>query len=210
MYRIAIDQAWPFSIDQLATWSSDGELVAPFLAERFERFLKDSGFTTGEIRAALRPQIDATGWRGWPIPQVHARLQALSSVRDRSDFEQLADLVKRVDNILQKSGKTFKEAAKDSSSFVEQAAAALALHQSLDTADGRLNKLVEDRDFLGVIDLLAEFVTPVESFFDDVLVVDKNDSGATASRGKLIQHLFELLTRCFDVRELAGDAQQKR
>jgi len=210
LYRIALDQGWPFSVNQLASWSSDGELVAPFLADRFERFLKDVGFSSGEIRAALRPQIDAAGWRQWPLPQIDARLKALSSVRDRNDFEQLADLVKRVDNILQKNGPTFKKAAADGASFVEGAAAALALRGAVDAADGRLDELIDNRDFMGVIDLLAEFVTPVESFFADVLVVDKQDSGATASRGQLIERLFELLTRCFDVRELAGQAQKKR
>jgi glycyl-tRNA synthetase beta subunit len=53
-------------------------------------------------------------------------------------------------------------------------------------------------------------VPPVSKFFDDVLVLDPNDAAATMSRCRLLAHLRSTVTRDFDIRELAGQADAKR
>jgi glycyl-tRNA synthetase beta subunit len=69
--------------------------------------------------------------------------------------------------------------------------------------------LVGEQSYAAVVDLLAGYVEPVEQFFVDVLVVDKENPAATLARRDLIQSLHDLLTGCFDLRELAGQATKR-
>ena len=59
-----------------------------------------------------------------------------------------------------------------------------------------------------IVDRLAGYVEPVEQFFVEVLVVDKENPAATLARRDLLRSLHDLLTRCFDLRELAGQAER--
>ena len=60
-----------------------------------------------------------------------------------------------------------------------------------------------------MIDILAAFVDPVERFFTDVLVLDPKNPKATLQRRELLAQLSGVLTRCFDIRELAGQAERR-
>jgi glycyl-tRNA synthetase beta subunit len=68
----------------------------------------------------------------------------------------------------------------------------------------------ERSDFGAVVDLLAQLIPPVAKFFDDVLVLDPNNPGATYARCTLLANLRSTVTRDFDIRELAGQADAKR
>ena len=59
-----------------------------------------------------------------------------------------------------------------------------------------------------MIDSLAEFVAPVGRFFDDVLVNDSDRPDETHHRGEMLRRLGAMLTRYFDLRELAGQADR--
>ena len=67
----------------------------------------------------------------------------------------------------------------------------------------------EQRAYGRVIDRLAVLIEPVERFFNDVLVINENDAVATCRRVELLGRLRSLLTRYFDIRELAGQADRK-
>ena len=140
-----------------------------------------------------------------------ARLESMAGVRDRGDFEPLADPTKRVDNILTKGAAAFtkaEEAAK-ASEFEEDQAAAIRLRKKIDADSPELDRLIGEQSYAAVIDLLAAYVEPVEQFFVDALVVDEDDPAATLARRDLLRSLHDVLTRCFDLRELAGQAVRK-
>jgi glycyl-tRNA synthetase beta subunit len=73
----------------------------------------------------------------------------------------------------------------------------------------RLVQLERERRYGAVVDLLAEFVGPVEQFFADVLVIDPGAPQAMVARQTLLDELRGVLTRCFDIRELAGQAERR-
>lgn len=211
VFRIVGDAGWDLSVNGLAELCSGGEPVAGFFAERFKHYLRETGATPNEIRSVSRPEIDPAEWRDWPIADVAARLESIAGVRDRGDFEQLADLTKRVDNILTKGAAAFtkaEEAAK-ASEFEEDQAAAIRLRKKIDADSPELDRLIGEQSYAAVIDLLAAYVEPVEQFFVDALVVDEDDPAATLARRDLLRSLHDVLTRCFDLRELAGQAVRK-
>ena len=55
----------------------------------------------------------------------------------------------------------------------------------------------------------AFFIDPVERFFVDCLVLDPQHPETSARRLGLLARLRELLTRDFDIRELAGSAGRR-
>ena len=50
---------------------------------------------------------------------------------------------------------------------------------------------------------------PVATFFDEVLVLDPGNPPATRYRRELLSRLRAVLTRYFDLRELAGQADRR-
>ena len=208
VFRIVGDRDWDLSVRALSELCKGDEALGDFLAERLVRFWADGGWAATEIRAVTRDQIDATGWRAWRLADIEARLAAIARVRERVDFEQLADLTKRVDNILTKGREAFESAAAEARAvdFTEDQPSALALAEMLAGNGDVLDRYIEDRRYNDVVDLLAGFVEPVEVFFDNVLVVDPANPAATLGRRDLLAALREWLTRCFDIRELAGQA----
>jgi len=141
-----------------------------------------------------------------------SRLEVLGSLRSRTDFRRLVELTKRVDNILEKQphGVEPAMAAGAPFAFQEYHPSALALGQAHDAVRMKIVAASEAHDFPTVIEHVSTLIEPVSRFFDDVLVLDPNDSAATRSRCELLARVRGTVTRDFDIRELAGQADGKR
>jgi len=212
IFRIAIDRQWALSLNDLFELLGQRSEPFDFLVRQFQNHLKDIGFSANEVQAVLRPQISATEALTWQLHDVVARLLALEVVRSRPDFEHLVDLTKRVDNILSKDSESTRAALQhdgDRGAYREEHAAALRLESMTEEYGGRLAGSANTRDYAAVVELLARFVEPVEVFFDQVLVLDPENPPATRHRRELLSRLREVLTRYFDLRELAGQADRR-
>lgn len=212
VFRVALERDWPVSLRQLATLGGGGEACLGFLLERLQNFLRERGATANEIQAVLRPRVDPEAALDWDLPDIGARLAAIGTVRQRPDFALLADLTKRVDNILNKGREILEAACREAGGpdgFAEDKPAALRLADLTSRNSERIDERARARDYRAVVDLLAEFVEPVERFFVDVLVLDPKNPKATLHRKELLAQLGGALTRCFDIRELAGQAERR-
>jgi len=181
-----------------------------FLSERLEACFRELGFSTSEIRAVLRPSSGESASLGWPLADVRARLEAIARVRGREDFRKLVSLTARVNNILTKNSEERLGLADAASpDYVESAEAACSLHERVERAEIWFAAYVQARNYAAIVDELAEFIEPVERFFVDCLVIDPADPSASAWRFRLLARLRGLLTRYFDIRELAGEAERR-
>ena len=205
VFRILSERAWPLSMSDLSELTGQSEKVATFLEERLSHWLVDRGYTPNEIEAVRRKKVSATEFDTWSMQEILKRLEAVATVRGRDDFSKLVELVKRVDNILVKQGESGP-----ASSFEESHASALALKKEHDARLPRILAASTANDFPVVIEEIAGLVTPVAKFFDDVLVLDPHNPGATRARCELLQSVRTAVTRDFDIRELAGQAEAKR
>ena len=209
-FRILLDRGWTLDLRAAsAATGSDGDgrvELETFLAERLEKFFRDRGATANEVRAVLR----ATRGEGDTVafdralPEIERRLSALRAVRGREDFAHLVELVKRVDNIAQKNAAYLESIADEPEPDVEGAAA--ALRDALTREDEAMHSREARGDYVAVIESIARLVEPTAAFFDDVLVIDKERPSKTRARYELLRDLKRSLTRCFDVRELSGEA----
>jgi len=210
IFRILAERRWPLSMADLQEIAGMDDGGRAFMLDRLQNYLREAGATANEVKAVLRPRVDASEALHWRLYDILDRLQAIGTVRKRADFALLADLTKRVDNILTK-GQAMFEAAESAAAegFEEDKSAALALREMIDRYSGEIAECAAAGEYQKVIDILGEFIEPVERFFTDVLVLDPDNPGATLNRKKLLTQLSGVLTRCFDIRELAGQAERR-
>ncbi len=213
MWRIILESNWALSVADLHRLSSGSDELPAFLADRLASFLRERGYTANEILSVFRPRVSPEEAVERSLPDLVARLDSIRTVRARSDFAHLVDLTKRVDNILTKGVSDFEACADQvggHAGYEEQQAPARDLWEMVEGSVERIESEAESKRYDEVIEILSEFVDPVDRFFVDVLVVDPGNPRATLYRKELLTRLRGVLTRCFDIRELAGQAEGRK
>jgi glycyl-tRNA synthetase beta chain len=203
--RILVERGWPVTMAELADWSGQDAKFGDFLGDRLTHWLADRGFSVNEIDAVRRPRVRPGDFDRWPISHILARLDVVRTLRGRADFAKLVELTKRVDNILAHApeGSTPKD-------FAETHDSAIALQNAHGGVKPLILSAAAANDFPAVLTQLSRLVAPVATFFDDVLVLDPKNPDATRSRCALLASVRDTVTRDFDIRELAGQADSNR
>jgi glycyl-tRNA synthetase beta chain len=165
-----------------------------FVFERFSGYLKELGFSTLEIDAVL-------SLRPVQLSQVPHQLEAVKAFRVLPEAESLAVANKRVANILKQAaskGESYSNA--DRETLKEPAE--IALFDVLKTVSGKANALLERRDYTGYLKSFAVLKTPVDAFFDSVMVMVEQDA-LRKNRLALLTDLREAMNRIADISKLA-------
>ena len=114
------------------------------------------------------------------------------------EAESLASANKRIGNILKKADSSASPA--DSALFVETAEKALAKKVMQIGPD--VEKRFGANDYAGTLKLLAQMKEPVDTFFNDVMVMAE-DPKLRANRIALLRELHGLMNRVADISKLA-------
>jgi len=143
------------------------DAVFEFMAERVQHLLERRGVKYDEVRAVMPASKVALKPK-----EMLRRAEALAQARQSKEFEALAVLFKRVKNIT----KDFKATEATPSGWAAIRAALtepseLALLAELEQRWGKIQKALEDRQFLDAMNHLAPLHGPVDKFFTDVLVM---------------------------------------
>jgi len=205
VFRILAERAWPLTLADLAGWAGHDVRFRAFQSDRLNNWLLDRGFSANEIEAVRRPKITPDAFDQWSIGEMLKRLDAVGTLRGRPDFAKLVELTKRVDNILANAPETAPPPG-----YTEGHESALALERTLEALRPRILAASAANDFQTLIEHLRGLVDPVAKFFDDVLVLDPKNPGATWWRCELLAAIRATVTRDFDIRELAGQADSNR
>ncbi len=205
VFRILVERGWPTTMGDLIGWSGDDSKFGEFLGDRLTHWLADRGFSVNEIDAVRRPRVRPGDFDRWPISLILARLDVVRTLRGRADFAKLVELTKRVDNILAHTPE-----GPAPSGFAETHDSAIALEKVHDGVKPLILTASAANDFPAVLTQLSLLVAPVATFFDDVLVLDPGNPAATRSRCALLSRVRDTVTRDFDIRELAGQADSNR
>ena len=196
---ILLDRGWRASLSDLVAGAGKSlkgmndkirDQVLEFLKTRLRGLLVEAQLAADCVDAALAAGFDV-------VVDARARAQALSGLRARADFEPLGAAFKRVANILK--GQSI-DRAPDPAAFVE--GEEKALWQSFGEIEGRVATRLEDGDYAGALQVLAELKGPVDRFFDKVLVMDK-DERVKANRLALLGRINATFTRIADFRQLS-------
>ena len=148
--------------DKLDTSSSARE-VFDFILERLRGYFVDQGVEPDTFESVLN--IKPTR-----LLDFSDRIQAVQKFRSLPEADSLAAANKRINNILKKAEKL--DSNIDSELFSE--AAEHELYKQLTSAENMAAPKFESRHYAEALTDLAQLRSPIDTFFDDVMVMDEN------------------------------------
>jgi glycyl-tRNA synthetase beta chain len=202
--RILVERELPLSVyDLVKSAFADyrgrvGEatnFLETFIFERLAGYCRDLGYTTLEVDAvvSLRPAL---------IHLVPRQLEAVRAFSALPEADSLVAANKRVANILRQAaakGETFGRAEPG----LLREDAERSLHEALRGASERAAQLSGAGDFTGCLKTLAVLKTPVDAFFDKVMVMVE-DAALRRNRLALLAELRNEMNRLADISRLSA------
>lgn len=164
-----------------------------FIFDRLAGNLKEQGYSAQEIDAvlALKPQ---------QLADIPKRLEAVRAFASLPEAASLAAANKRVGNILKKSEETVSSTI---NTALLHEAAEQALAQALDQVGPEAERSFIANDYTQSLKALAALRTPVDAFFDHVMV-NADDAALKANRLALLAKLHQAMNRVADLSRLAA------
>ena len=161
--------------------------VVDFMLGRFRAWYQDEGIAVDVIQAVLarRPTRPA---------DFDARVRAVSHFRTLDSAEALAAANKRVSNILAKADTAIGEI--NLTACVEPAEKALT--EAVLALRTEVQPLIAQGDYTAVLDKLANLRTPVDNFFDNVMV-NSEDPALRQNRLAILNTLQGLFLQVADI-----------
>lgn len=168
------------------------EQLFAFIFERLAGNLRDQGYSPQEVDAvlSLRPQN---------LSEIPKRLAAVRAFTDLPEAISLAAANKRVGNILKKVNTDISNKV---SVNLLQEPAEHALLQALDSVYSQADKTFSAGDYTESLQILAALKSPVDTFFDNVMV-NAEDTSLRNNRLALLAQLHQTMNRVADISKLA-------
>ena len=200
--RMLIETDVPIDLDQLvavAVPAFGGLIVNPctpllvFIYERLAGNLREQGYTAQEVDAvlSLNPRR---------LSDVSARLAAVRAFAALPEAASLAAANKRVGNILKK---VEGEVTAQVDAALLKEPAEVALNAALADAKPRADEAFERGDYAASLQSLAALRTPVDAFFNTVMV-NAEDPALRTNRLGLLATLHAAMNRVADLSKLAS------
>lgn len=198
--RIVIEKDLPLKLNELIDLAfsvfprGHGQAhtdVANFVFDRLSGYLRDSGGTAQEVEAVLSRRLVNLA----EVPKILKAVQAFQTLPEAAA---LAAANKRIVNILRKAGRELINA--DVAKLVEPAER--ALFEALQKAQPVVESCFKAHDYTGALQVLAQLKKPVDTFFDQVMVM-ADDEHLRANRLALLGDLKALMNRVADISKLA-------
>ena len=164
-----------------------------FFFDRLSVSLREQGYTAQEVEAvlALRPQR---------LSDVQKRLEAVRAFAALPEAQALAAANKRVSNILKKAEGDI-QAQVNEALLVEPAEK--DLYAALQTVAPKAQQQFESGDYTASLQTLAALRTPVDAFFEHVMV-NAEDAALKANRLGLLATLHAAMNRVADSAKLVA------
>jgi glycyl-tRNA synthetase beta chain len=186
--RIVLQAGLPLGLTDLTEMANAGEnagALREFFLERLRFALGEGGAKHDEISAVLAAGDDG-------LVDAAARCKAVRMVRTTPNFEPLAVSFKRIRNILEKAGGVDQYATKQISKPLLEPGAEQDLFLAFEDRAAVATKLKLKGDYYSALVNIAEIRPKVDKFFDDVLVMAKDDRVRENRLAFLAQLLQEL------------------
>ncbi|WP_277656303.1 glycine--tRNA ligase subunit beta [Seleniivibrio woodruffii] len=165
------------------------DAVNDFITQRFRQMLTTEGLAADCVDCAASISGD--------IITVEKAARALARYRETAEFASIAAGYKRINNILKKSGHTGTEY--DASLFESDFERELA--ELIETKSAGINREVSEENFTEAMTQLLTFSGPVDRFFDNVMVMAK-DEKVKENRLSLLNRLIGLFNRLGDLTKI--------
>ncbi len=175
-------------------------MLLDFVRNRAEGLFQDvahadlcGGYPADSILAVFDA---STPW--YDLTNVSERLSALSTFRERPDFDEVAATFKRANNIIRDGGEA-ECGSVDHSRFV--VAQEKVLWDAVSSVRTAIEPMIEERRFVESLECIAPLNKPVNVFFDAVLVNDP-DPEVRGNRRALVRHVVATMLQIADFSKL--------
>ena len=162
-----------------------------YIFDRLAGYLRDLGYSLLEIDAVV--SVPGTPWGELPV-----RLAAVQAFQKLPEAASLASANKRIGNILKKSDEAI--GAIDAALLIEPAER--ALQKAVADARPLFEQYFAKADYAAALASLAPLKTPVDAFFDAVMV-NVDDTKLRTNRLALLADLHTLMNQVADLSKLA-------
>jgi len=174
-------------------WTDSAAALQQFFFDRLAVSLRDAGYSAQEVDAVLALQPQRLG-------EVGERLAAVRAFAALPEAAALAAANKRVGNILKKA----EESARGTVDVrLLQESAEQALHRALEDIVPAADRAFVAGDYTVSLKALATLRTPVDAFFDQVMV-NAEDEKLRTNRLALLAQLHAAMNRVADLSRLAA------
>jgi glycyl-tRNA synthetase beta chain len=171
--------------------------VLDFIGERAKYLLREKyGFAYDEVNAAMAAGAD-------DLVDVRSRVLALKAIRHSKNFAPLAIAFRRIRKILEKAG---PDGGRGGSVNLEllQLAAERDLHREARALAERAGKHKRAGKYKEALEAISELRPTVDRFFEDVLVMDK-DEAVRRNRLALLAGLLKEFSTIADFSEMVAE-----
>jgi glycyl-tRNA synthetase beta chain len=199
--RIVVENQLPLSLWDLVNaafepfkGNSQTDLQT-FFTERMRSYFLERGYSANEVEAVLSLNPVA-------IALIPKQLEAVRTFSALPEAASLAAANKRIANILRQAetkGESFADA--DVSALKEPAE--ISLFEALQAASRSAKPLFDSGDFAGYLKTFASLKSPVDSFFDTVMVM-ADDRKLRENRLALLTDMRKAMNRFSDISKLAA------
>ena len=164
-----------------------------FIFERLAGYLKDRGYSTLEVASVVdRRQVG--------INQSLRVIEAVHAFNSLPEAQSLAAANKRVVNILKQAEARGESFANPDESWLQEPAER-ALFDALNVTSRQADSLLKQRDYTGYLKSFAVLKSPVDAFFDRVMVMVDSPE-LRHNRLALLANLREKMNRIADISKL--------
>ncbi|WP_136796628.1 glycine--tRNA ligase subunit beta [Desulfosediminicola ganghwensis] len=197
---ILIDGRWDISIKEIVTKALalygdkvDGssvtvETVLSFIRGRFANDCVAKGIDAGVVEAVTSVSFDN-------VTDALTRIEALRTIRDEEAFTVLAASYKRIRNIIKQN----ENIELDEALFTESAEK--VLYASYQEVKAEMADLLGKGDYVAGLQAMLKLKQPVDSFFDEVMVMAEDEAVRT-NRLNLLTAIGELILQVGDISKI--------
>lgn len=161
------------------------ESVVAFIKGRFANDCVAKGVDAGIVEAVTSVGFD-------DVSDVLERMDALTKVRKEESFALLASSFKRIRNITKDNVETEVDPA------LFEGAAEKGLHAVYGEVAGEMEALLEKGDYLSALHAMLRLKQPVDTFFDEVMVM-ADDAAIRTNRLNLLTAIGLLILKIGDI-----------
>jgi glycyl-tRNA synthetase beta chain len=189
---LPLDLDWLFHAARLLTDVKAIAALADFIYDRLAGLLREQGYTAQEVDAVVSQRPQRLG----DIPKRLAAVRAFAALPESAA---LAAANKRVGNILKKVEGVVEPVTNP---YILQEPAEIALNAMLGEVEPKADAAFDAGDYTASLLALAALKSPVDDFFDGVMV-NVEDANLRNNRLGLLARLHRAMNRVADLAKLA-------
>jgi glycyl-tRNA synthetase beta chain len=167
-----------------------------FFHDRLYVYLRDKGIRHDLIDAVITPQSD-------DLLTITQRAEALQDLITSEEGANLLAGYKRAANILAAEEKKGAIGASEIDSNLLKEDAEINLNRQLDDVEKRVVVALENEDYSAAMTFMATMRSPIDVFFDSVMVNDE-DENVRANRLSLLNRIRNVTGKVADFSKISG------